>query len=1185
MFYNSAQHKFQTPDRRHLGERLNTRGRNARSRTASVNAAGFDEPAGDITAIVAYGQIRNRERGQSRLPIYDHLSVSNISTTPLDDDPETNDSNGARGPAPLNTRNGVNAQVADRHGPASKAFVAISDGNIDQGRNQNSISSPGILAASSALPRQKAVIEDAEKIPSRGRLGEQNVAGGSRSFASEDNEGMLLQENFGKHEKDYGFENLVALSELPCAGPSSDDVKTMPSQDYQTHHYQDLPTDCIRLLRILPDSTSEVIRCEMRHFVLEPKLKYAALSYAWGRGPDSERVLVNEVNMRIRKNLWRFLFQARATISDRFDWLWIDAICINQNDKRERMHQVKLMAQIFQAASCVLIWLGPSYGGSEHALDFLSRRRTSRSTRSAPYTNAGKVASIGIVALCYRRYWRRLWILQEIILAKCIWMMCGARISPWQSFRDFLVRLREYGTDATSTLPRHPRLEGGFELTSMPNSPAMAIVTLVEQRTGGHNLHDLLYETRLLRCADQLDKVYALLSIAEMSHCDILPDYDTTLLDLLNAVIRGYHEAQLPLNLDAVVVQCRALEKLFDLQPDTMFKTADRLDTSSEVLAPAEPRSHFGPPNTPITWWWIQSHGHYLVEGAFWREFLPDLLRFYFQAAEAGDLAALQILFNRAELGARFEGDVTRSHALTPEETQVHVALVRSHGDAASKGPDSVAFNKWVYRHMRENKREILWNTLRGAASGGHYTIVKALIDLGARLDPAADEWPRSLMGIDSALIWAARKGHFAIIKLLLDHGADVNSISSDRSPLQMAAAHGHLEVAELLLARGAATSGSSQEESSLSLAAKHGQLEITKLLLDHGAGALEHERNTALESAVRHNHMEVVKHLLDHGANVTCEDALVLQSRAGNTSMVRRILQKIDGAYKIPSNAKQLPLSLQDAFNRICMESGKRVVKILLRSSLLASLHIYARRMTLGEAMLHAADRRRWDNVRLLIKRGADLDMYLDEYTVLHMAVRCNERDVVELLLERGVNVRQACKNEGNMTAIEIAREDGRKDIERLIRNHDDFYRTKYALATFYGDPEGTRRAPQRSDSGTRSRASSNGASSGFAVPLRAPRRSGSRPRSRGSSNGAGSGFRVPLTRSAVQGCESPAKSPAESSAESPAESLAESSDWEMSDDSDHGSLFSKDLFQRTEQPASTKPLGTLQPTRRQSL
>lgn len=406
-------------------------------------------------------------------------------------------------------------------------------------------------------------------------------------------------------EDDQDAENLAAFKELSAIESSQDPIEGPPQRGGPHHFYDDLPTNSIRLVRFLSSDNSNVIRCEMRHFTLDSKLEYAALSYTWGRGPDVDRIFVSDRNMQIRKNLWRFLCQARMFIPNRFDWLWIDAICINQSDNRERMHQVEVMAKIFQAASSVIVWLGPAYGGSEVALDFFNSKRARESVRNPPNIHLGRVASISIASLCHRPYWRRLWILQEIVFARRIWLMCGDRISPWQPFRDVLLGIQEFFVIPASAHPGHSRLADNFELTSILNSPAMVIVTLSEQRTQGRSLYDLLFETKLLRCADQLDKVYALLNIADLGCGDIQPDYDATIVDLLHAVLRNDHKRTRPRSLERVVNQCNALEELFDLDESSMIRGNESLGGGLESPVTRKPTIHFGPSGSPITWWWI----------------------------------------------------------------------------------------------------------------------------------------------------------------------------------------------------------------------------------------------------------------------------------------------------------------------------------------------------------------------------------------------------------------------------------------------------------------------------------------------------------------------------------------------------------------------------------------------------
>lgn len=92
---------------------------------------------------------------------------------------------------------------------------------------------------------------------------------------------------------------------------------------------------------------------------IKDRPQFDALSYAWGRGtPGSRRaILLNETHsLQMTDNLFAALRRLRRRFASR--QLWIDAICINQDDLEERNHQVSMMDQVYLSAQHVCIWLG-----------------------------------------------------------------------------------------------------------------------------------------------------------------------------------------------------------------------------------------------------------------------------------------------------------------------------------------------------------------------------------------------------------------------------------------------------------------------------------------------------------------------------------------------------------------------------------------------------------------------------------------------------------------------------------------------------------------------------------------------------------------------------------------------------------------------------------------------------------
>jgi hypothetical protein len=82
---------------------------------------------------------------------------------------------------------------------------------------------------------------------------------------------------------------------------------------------------------------------------------YTALSYVWGDVSNPIPITLDKKNIRVTQNLHRALQRFRKTTV----LLWVDAICINQQDLDEKNVQVNMMAKIYVKAASVAVWLGP----------------------------------------------------------------------------------------------------------------------------------------------------------------------------------------------------------------------------------------------------------------------------------------------------------------------------------------------------------------------------------------------------------------------------------------------------------------------------------------------------------------------------------------------------------------------------------------------------------------------------------------------------------------------------------------------------------------------------------------------------------------------------------------------------------------------------------------------------------
>ncbi|EAT86242.1 hypothetical protein SNOG_06411 [Parastagonospora nodorum SN15] len=96
-------------------------------------------------------------------------------------------------------------------------------------------------------------------------------------------------------------------------------------------------------------------------------------------------------------------------------WLWVDALCINQDNILERNHQVGQMKDIYQGAGLVITWLGAATDDDRLAF------RALQEDTIAP----GRWPWDAWYQLFRKPYWRRIWIIQEFVLGEENHLWCG----------------------------------------------------------------------------------------------------------------------------------------------------------------------------------------------------------------------------------------------------------------------------------------------------------------------------------------------------------------------------------------------------------------------------------------------------------------------------------------------------------------------------------------------------------------------------------------------------------------------------------------------------------------------------------------------------------------------------------------------------------------------------------------
>ncbi|KAI8937880.1 hypothetical protein NX059_005567 [Plenodomus lindquistii] len=156
--------------------------------------------------------------------------------------------------------------------------------------------------------------------------------------------------------------------------------------------------------------------------------------------------------------------------------LWIDNIAIDQSNSEEKNHQVALMAQIYSQASQVLVYLGEDdLGFGMNGIWLDSEKRLA-----------------ALKKLFAKRWASRVWVIQEVALARKLTMITGAVAIGMDT--QFMTRVRGRARASGLLVP------GPLAWDPIVSAPSRDLLTM-------------LHMSRNCNSTDQRDKVYGLLGL------------------------------------------------------------------------------------------------------------------------------------------------------------------------------------------------------------------------------------------------------------------------------------------------------------------------------------------------------------------------------------------------------------------------------------------------------------------------------------------------------------------------------------------------------------------------------------------------------------------------------------------------------------------------------------------------
>jgi hypothetical protein len=215
--------------------------------------------------------------------------------------------------------------------------------------------------------------------------------------------------------------SLVPHDKLPLPVNPSD---LMPTKDCETQ-----TSAVYRTINkfVEPGHKHGLLRFHVKHVSLKERPRYSALSYTWGDASSKLAIIVDNCILLVTENLYSALSQIRFPN----EWIWIDAICINQDNQQEKSWQVQQMRDIYRQAGHTAAWLGE---GTEES-DQLMTQIGAMEAMEVLHARSGSIQygklSFSPKALCNwikRPYWRRVWIQQEQRSSRVVTLHCGNKV-------------------------------------------------------------------------------------------------------------------------------------------------------------------------------------------------------------------------------------------------------------------------------------------------------------------------------------------------------------------------------------------------------------------------------------------------------------------------------------------------------------------------------------------------------------------------------------------------------------------------------------------------------------------------------------------------------------------------------------------------------------------------------------
>jgi len=287
------------------------------------------------------------------------------------------------------------------------------------------------------------------------------------------------------------------------------------------YQYQPLQhSDSARILILHPSpNESDPIECTICHENLsDGSLCYEAVSYTWGNSGLTHIIHCNDAKQRLPVGRNCHAALRRLRLPKKYRKLWIDAVCINQEDLHERGHQVRIMRDVYDFASGVMVMLSDEIPDSRLLLDELVEIGKLL-TPGADITRAppSEAIVLQLESLFEDPWFKRTWVLQEVYRKGLVTIVYGSTAIKSEALRYMYFGYKSMHGCAGMQVSR----------TQLP----LPFLIMSEGENGYSTpqfaLWSRLYESRQCLATNPRDRVLALKSLVgpRQSDMDHLVDY------------------------------------------------------------------------------------------------------------------------------------------------------------------------------------------------------------------------------------------------------------------------------------------------------------------------------------------------------------------------------------------------------------------------------------------------------------------------------------------------------------------------------------------------------------------------------------------------------------------------------------------------------------------------------------